>query len=1314
MLGQLVKVFIVTILLKVTLFSADLDPKYLRLFTNNEGQGVWQMVGVAGFYNNIYGLEDESNGDGTQEYTHFYCESATSNSIIRTINGPIGNTNDVRSGKNWLFSIQVLNKIVGLSPVVVDIKSSTVNCADTSEFGSSVVTDTTFIYENASAKNSGNAFLKFLDPNNVNSEIVFSLNYSQAKIYRLPLTGASQEIVLDADGFVAITDEDIINNMSVAKQPINEIVDLYLNDNPGFGVSNDGNYTNLSRDSRDFHSANHQVAIDGDANFISKNSELKIFSYDNSKNQWLEYNSKNQESSNEFSELQAGKGYWMKYDFDLSGNYYLKTLDLNSSCGLACQSNFTIATDTSSKDYNFPNSDIDNIILLLNNSNFADVNISAVKTADNSILIIAQASEKPTIKETTVGKSVFLNVSTTKVSFWNTQDIKSGLVLGDSSVVLTSNSVYSTIAQKGWNLLTLPTSTIRKTVTGLIIDWDTTNGFNNLKISDEFGINEISIYDISTNDVASDSKNINKAIQAAKASGELSSELFNVRALPISTDKILFISDDKFVITTTDTFNAVQTLDGNTTDLKNRNILSDDNKIAVSNYGEYALFIEPNLNSQFVKDGNASIEINGKSIRLQEDSTVTTLVTAINNLESITNVKAHHIDADFNASINVIDYILLTSIETISVRDVTYTKVYKHTVNNEGASYIHIVDGTDIFQKNLADILIPKDVNISSSEYSEFNQSVTDSDNHTVEVSTYIVDEDGNGSISDNEVEYLMVSSIDSPNIILRESVPYEHNMTQDTLELVSNYDKNVSSKGAILRGIQGSELASYPILSDGNISFTNVSIKNITANPFISDDLLISNSLLTLSKAFSEDKRYLPTMIIGSESNISTGKIFWKTLSPIQNTNRWYYEYNLFSTNNQKAYWVYLDDFPAENPINIIEEDTAELKKPAIEKTYIRTFNNKNNTTENFFNLKITSAVKGVTEKIDGTIDTNSILVTANLIGVSDALEKLDFRMNMGINSETTAPIFEGTAEFNTEINYYDVDGINNDLKYIKIIATDGRLYTDEYNLIIDVKKPSNPELTFQKGDIISSTKLYINNKVDSPDTVKYLVFKDRINDINGTSFKEDSNIPSNFIMSVEKANGTAGIKELCKNTSFFSENINVVNLVVIALDNEDTKQANFSDMSKISFIPLQGVHVLENTYGEVKDIQPNAYDIDCNPVGELKDSDGNKKDSGVTLKSLLANYTVTLTYKPYDLETSTKLPLTMFVGLIDNETTSIAKITYIDRYDGKNFFVNFNGNIYQGKFLNQADSNLHDTDDKPFILTKIENNGQKIGEIN
>ena len=1320
---------LVALLLLNTLLSAnDLSPKYIRFFTNDNGQGIWQMVGVAGFYNNIYGVEYQEDGNGSTEYTAFYCEEQKTDSIIRTRDNITDPFNDM-NGTYWLFAIRVTQDIDGLSPLVVDIPSSNIDCSTVPLHSSNSATTTpveAFIYEDS---NSSSPFVKFTHPGSVNPSIVFSLDYNSSKIYQLQLTNAPQDkLVLNQD-LSPVTDANIVNSISVAKQPIDEIVDLYLNDNPGFGSAEDNISSNYDRNSREYHSNNHQVPID-ESNYISDKSELKIYSYDNFNNRWLQYNSKNDKQYNEFTELQAGKGYWMKYDFTgIDGNTFLQTLDLNSSCGKSCESNLTIRDGANNveRNYSFASSDVYSIVNGLNDTNVSDgdINVSAIKIADNSVLLILRSENKPILQEITDGKDVFLNIRDSGTSTYSasvsTQEIKPGLVLGDSSVVLTSNAVYSTIAQKGWNLLTLPTSTIRKSITGIIVDWNSSNGYSNFTISDEFGVNQVklgSTSDISDKNASLSAKIINSAIYKAQNSGDLSSQFFNVRAIPLDDNEtMLFVSNDRFYIETSGTFGKTSTLAGKSVDLKDRSIVSSDKKRISANYGEYAILFKPNTESQFVKDGYAKIEINGNKINV--DANIDKLVASINDINETTKVVAYAVDVNMDGSADKDDYILLASTQTISLKDITYTKVYKYDISRQGNRYISIFNGTDILDGEMKRVSIGQDINITGSgKAGEFNGSFTYQDSgDTVTYRSYIVDENGSSQIDGNESEYIIITSTDSASIILREIVP-ELNITEDSLESIFGFDKNLSTKGAILSGIQVNDLATYDINSSGYIDFSNPNIGDITASPFMTDDLISSNSLITLSKAFSGEQRYMPTMIIGSESDVKSGRIYWKALSPVQKLSRWYYEYNLFSTNNQKAYWVYLDDYPAENPIQILQGDgVPPTELPSVTKKYVREFDNENNITYNYYNISnIRANVKGVLTDADGKADPQSVYVVANLVGVSPSVEKLDFEMPMASSSSTTAPVVNGTMEFSTSINYFDVAGLDENLKSIRITATDGRLYTDEYLLPIDVKKPSKPKISFSSNEIApaESTKMFINSGdagTANDDTVKYLIFQDRIDDINGTAFNENGDVPSNFILSVDKATGEVGVEELCRSSKFTSNNLDFAKLVIVALDNNDTSQANFSDMTKVNFIPMQNVHVLVSNADTGSDLYPNVYDDQCNPTGELQDENGNPKGSGVELTSY--NGDVTLTYKPFDVTTGTTIQNNMFLAVPSGTSTAlIAQVKYNKTYEGKNFFVYHNGIIYKGLFLNSDEAQKYSNNKNPYLLEKVSDSGQKIGE--
>ncbi len=1317
---RIVKSFMISSVVSSPLIAVDLSPKYIRLKTDNNGSGIWQMVGVAGFYNNIYSIGYEENGNGSQEYTSFYCDENTKNSVIRTMESSDPKNDMV--GKYWLFSISISEDKADLLPLVVDIESSKksanpIKCDSLSAvYNTNSKTPTeTFVYASSEDLANSLTFVKFTYPDGFTPKIIFSLDYNASKIYQLQLTNQSGKQETIGTDLTASTDEALMKNMSVATRPINQVVDLYLNDNPGFG--------NSTKDARDFISSNHQVPLIG--NMIADRSELKLYSYDNMKNQWLTFNSKNGidiANGNDFNEIQAGKGYWTKYDTSNSiyGNKFLYTLELNSSCGTRCESNFTIKSPSGkSFDYNFSQGDINYTSVTITSTssilNDAEMKITAIKIADYSILIEADmnSSSKPTIKETS-SKNIypFLNSET---SFSSAQEIKSGFVLGDSSVVLTSNSVYSSIAKKGWNLLTIPTSTIRKSVTGLILDWNSTITYTSFSILDEFGINKIiadgKMIGVGANQESFNLANttahkaailINKAIAHAQASGELSSQFFNVRALPIGSnnDKLMIISNDKFTISSDSALTGVTNLLGSTKDLKGKNILSTDNKSAYSNYGQYALLIQPNTKSQFVIDNKSKIEING--IKISVDSNVSVTTNNINKTlkENDINITATIIDHDINGLINEdgSDFILLTSSTGIYVKDTTYTKVYSYVPNSQGSIIVTMYDGTDLE----SDI---KSINLDlNKSFTQTGKTQDLNDTSDVNITTYILDENGSSYVNGNE--YLVVSS-SNPSIYLFEST-LENNVTDDSLKMVFNYEKNISTKGGLLSGVQGNTLSTMWIESNGTLQFGSPTISDITANSFVSDDLLASNALITLSQAFNGTNRYMPTMIIGSESDVNSKLIYWKTLSPIQKVSRWYNEYNLFSTNNQRAYWVYLDNYPATNPIQVI---TTVGEAPTVQKKYVRTFNNALNKTNNYFSLtNINANVKGISLNSDGNAEENSVYVTASLQGISN-LETLDFPMKMG-----NTPIVDKTMGYSTNIDYFDIAGLNNNLTGIKITATDGRLYTDNYIIPIDVKQPAVPNLKFVSTvggtGVAESTKIFITSG-DQNDTVQYLLFQDRIDDFNGTILTSNSqtnieNKPSNFIMSVSKAQGETGVIDLCKSDLFGGDEISSISVVAVALDNLDISSANFSDIAKENVISMQNTHVLVDVTdaNNTPDQIPNVYNENCEPTGSYKGNGTIDTDSGVRLTSYKIDSTV-LTYRPFsDAKIGTTVMNEMF--LETNVGDLIGKIGYVDRYIGKRFFIKVGSKLYSGQF---AASGLHDDSQSAYTLT-FESSSQNIGQ--
>jgi hypothetical protein len=1376
MLGRFTKLFLATLLFETILSASDLSPKYLRLFTDENGSGSWQMVGVAGFYNNVYGVE-YSNVDNQSIYTSFYCEEPVNGSIIRTKES---SENDVATdmiGRYWLFSIKVEKAIGSLSPLVVDVDSSDIHCENVQQYSSDGGDGYTgmaidkFIYR----QSGGDEIAVFKHPTDTVATLVFSLMYDENRIYEVPLSKNREDVYLGSTKYPASTNEFYKKALSEKKQPINQIVDLYMNDNPGFGDGSQQNYySNYDRELRDYVTTKHQVSIDGD-NALADESELRIYSYDSMDGTWLDYSNKN--SENDFNELQAGKGYWMKFnnksqDFNEKDKTlkidYIQTLELNDNYGKGTESNLTLHVDGTDYHIEFIDSDIDSIVESMSDANnFKDSNgntinldIGAVKTGINSILVKINYDNNSTItirENSYTGSTldIFANIPTTPKMFWTTKEIKSGLVLGDTSVTISSNSVYRSIATQGWNLLTLPTSTIRRSVTGIVFeDWE--DQITDVNISDPFGVNNINInLTLNITNLRKPSgvaKEINKQVRNAMATGELSTQTFNIRAYPIGDEKgLAILSDDEFLV------RVNQAIVGKT--LTGTNLIGIDQTTGndltgvefISQYGDYALLVQPNLDSEIVQDGYGKFEITAFSVgqdgndteinKSVEKITIPEFTNESNFTLEIANtinktdfyneddpaapnygnlVKAYPIDSNFSGKVDNDEYLLLVSKNTFYIQDATHTKTYTYDINQEGDVYVGIWQGNGVNgellnrnQDNLPETIISKEKNLTSSDFNGTKKGL--GDDSDIDLRIYIVDENGS-TIEGNQTEYVVVNS-DVANILLVETIT-ENNVTQDSLSLIKNFNQPIA-KGSLLNVFQGNGLAKLDINDTGYTMFSfpeNYSvlepyqgaIQNLNANSISTSDLLARNALITLSEAFADSSSYLPTMIVGSETSSDEGRIYWKSLSPVRNIDRWYEEYNLFSTHNQKAYWVYLDEISnLQLDFEIIKTDTM---SPSITKNYIREFNNETGITSNYFNLTVKNVnVRGIEDELSG-------YVTVNLHGINEDLETFDFPMQR-MSLKTTAL---GMSPYqDLTLDYFEIEDLSSALQLVTITATDGRLSRDEFNLTVDVKKPTKPSVTFKNGDRFESTKLFIQSgdksNPSADDTNHYMIFKNRINDEYGVdnldeytinSYDSDTEEPldkDNYIMSVAVTEGEGGVDGLCPLLQVSNNNLDYFDLSIVALDNENPGQANVSDIATRRYVPMRNVHVLVSQKGEDPDQLPTVYDNDCVKSGTLSDEKGDA-DSGVSMVSLDDETVLTYTPMPGASFTTTT-PKTMFIK--NGLDRRVAKIKFVNLYYGKNFFVYNNGKLYKGVFLDG-----YHNEENPYEIVEVENSGQTIGE--
>jgi len=315
-----------------------------------------------------------------------------------------------------------------------------------------------------------------------------------------------------------------------------------------------------------------------------------------------------------------------------------------------------------------------------------------------------------------------------------TSDARAGMYVAKTGNSVADASVYAgKLTLNSWNMVSFDAAAhpdIRNATTGLLIGTNTLEDGDAITLTDETGINSVTVTFQTAADYPNDVDRalyINKVVQAKKYLGEIPKS-FNIKAFATNlSDKLLFLSDKKFTIkdTTGDILAEAKTLanrnvvnyDGSTTDITDvKDGTSEANSAATSRYGEYSLIIKPLIAtgsaSQLDNDvsgggGSASAavqfgNIDGESLNgslstplpraladggSDEASTLSTAQTQLSGDDIFDGDKSSgrilQIDTDFSGSA---DMLLLATDKAFYIKDHTYTRTYEI---NTG------VDGTD-------------------------------------------------------------------------------------------------------------------------------------------------------------------------------------------------------------------------------------------------------------------------------------------------------------------------------------------------------------------------------------------------------------------------------------------------------------------------------------------------------------------------------------------------------------------------------------------------------------------------------------------
>jgi hypothetical protein len=1292
MFKKILKLFVPFLLVGSSLYS---DVNYLTLYNDQENSdvnGYWQMVGIAGFSQDEYKVVNDDS------YFVKYINSDRVVFVEDSFNGTIDQFGaNLPEYNTLMFAVKIKDNDDVESLVFKFEEELEVTPSSTTVDGVKTYIRLFGIDDDIEV-----VFNSQLD----GKTLTFFLNQDPSTVYQITLDSTNM-----ADQVT--TASEIDPEIYIVKKNVKEVVDLYFYDNPSFG-DNEDNINN-------FDSTIHQSFIrDGndstsDSEYedrLRDESEIRIYSWNTESSTWDFYNSTNQ--NNDLTELQVGKGYWMRLKtiddnntvvFEVNETYFEGT-DLNYSLYLRDANNVgnfqKIELNTTSDSTSDDIASVEDIIKEINDNQGANIlanvgfNIYASKIANNQILLSANAE----FDFNTTNSEILFRHKSPKDTDDYFQDLnntgngnvlngfvnKAGLVLGDEHIKVSNHAIYQSIAKKGWNLLTLPTSPIRESTTGLIVEFDeasataSTSGTTYcLNIADSFNATKINVdlKDSFDNNASEASLTINNRINTALSSGDTDNDL-NIRSYPLEDKKILFISDKKFTLSIDDTSTGCSGTErfGAVTNLIGETVQADlaSNQTATSQYGEFGLVVRPNISSYFVDSdinsdvtSRAEMTINGSTevSVYNTDPTATTFADAIMAKDS--DIKAYVIDEDFDGN-TTNGLILLASNSIFSVEDTTYTRVYKYTAPTSD-SYITVYGSGS--NQNYGD----EERILANSTLATFADEIDDTKGVYAGVAN---------------TDYLIISSIEQDLLDVKESYKNATDILEDVFDFSVLGDDINHSLGALIEGYNLHDLTSLEL----NISedsqgafrsypdFSKPEEDDINSHPFWTKDLVAENALIAL--ADEEYANLMPRMIVGGITDTDTGKVNWEQLNTTKSLSTWYdsgYNYNLFKTNSQRAYWVYLDE-PIDNTIEFETDNTTVTKRN------IRHYNNSTGEVKNYLSLDVSATVNGLLNngELEGLVYL-SFDEIANLVGE-------EFILRHALQNA-----FKGS------INSFEINSINEEqnLTTVKIIATNGRTHRKVFEEAIDIQKPTAPTLSFN-----STPSTLTMNSTDESETgvIKYLVFQDAIDDIYGVGNDDEV---KNLLATVTAVNGGDTTLEICSEITY--EELNEIPLIVVALDDEDESKANVSNMSRINFAPIKnGTEKVTSVDQEEASI-PVAYDDSCTET--VLDT-----TKGVSLKSLVSE-TISVVYKADDTISSTSgitgVSEIMYVRT-DASNSAVAQIKFTVDYTGETFYLYYEGDsggkLYKGTFsTTNSDGLPTDTQENAVVLEPVQN-GNFLGD--
>lgn len=912
-----------------------------------------------------------------------------------------------------------------------------------------------------------------------------------------------------------------------------------------------------------------------------------------------------------------------------------------------------------------------------------------------------------------------------------------GLVLGRPGLTTTHYTEAGLSA--GWNFIAFDgkESSIRNSVTGMVVDTTTTNT-GTFKIIDSTGDNTLTITNTEVNaSSAVLSRRINAAVTDGKRLGTIPGT-FEMKAFPTDTaQQIILIANKKFTLvdggaelgdasslTGRPLYDPVdKTIDGAVADVDAVNGV-------MSRYGEYALVIEPLVGAgtaNGLTPSLAAIDIKGKA----EDLTIAIDGgAALSNV--VTDITAEHDDfqtgstgAVYEVDLSIdgtTDHVFMASKDPFYIRDNTFSRAFKVNDNKGAASKVDI-KGTEYdltVATNVADAVTDIGTAFVADDGSGNDiLVVVDKATPKFEVLEYGDGDNLQFTTSSSDLAKGAVKAVYSLNYLAKlgskNTVVFDIDEKADDIADKFRFDfSDTNGNDFNVTAFAPNPLGTSTVVTffnelQANIEsrFSDYGIKATVEHNASNAD--INGSVLTVSGVDILSGSYIQTVAAGAAENNVTGTATLGYLA----------DYSADLTADLKFNAVYSSDYVMNGPLYTMKDNgftltalvtgTTDISDGSVAWESVDLTRDPNEWLDSQdYDLFDVSPVAGYWARLDTSDGVNPISIddaklsteyshnfdhdsgtdiysthnhfSGNLevvvSGLSDTATQQFSRVTATIEGETIELVKDSDGIFKGAVSSYESYGWQyNTNTEVTINVADGlgNNFSKDYTSLDGTALFDNTTPAAPTVEVIDG-ELSITSPGDTSVTGFYVF--DKLPPEKGTATSD------NLLAHIAGVSGVASGGCEKQDASVYTDSAD--SIVVLAVDGDGIFGAgNVSPAQSVPFMPImKGRALVTNTNNGTVSISTNAniFDSSCVDTGPLTGG-----VTGVTISAITNPSTASLAYTSLGTDINNDLPVTAYIS--DGAATpTIARISYPVEYGGDGAFIELAGKVYGFQFPTKA----------------------------